>query len=89
MRYKPVYFISRRLVVQGGCPENVHQKRAEAGGLQTKEKQYVPDYLSIAGNELMAFEIGPGGTVIFEPSLKQRGMEVKNFHLQTKRKAGT
>ena len=51
----------------------MHQKRAEAGGLQTKEKQYVPDYLSIAGNELMAYEIGAGGTVIFEPSLKTTG----------------
>ena len=42
------------------CVRNV-QKLAEAGSLRTREMQYVPDYLSIAGNELMAYEIGAGG----------------------------
>ena len=42
------------------CVRNV-QKLAEAGGLRTREMQYVLDYLSITGNELMAYEMGAGG----------------------------
>lgn len=45
----------------GMCVKNV-QKLAEAGGLRTREMQYVPDYLSVAGNDLMAYEMGAGGT---------------------------
>ena len=43
----------------GMCVGNV-QKRMGNHGTLTREMQYVPDYLSGTGNELMAYEIGAG-----------------------------
>ena len=43
----------------GMCVGNV-QKRMGHHGPLTREMQYVPDYLSGTGNELMAYEIGAG-----------------------------
>ena len=45
--------------VLGMCVGNVQKRMGDHGPL-TREMQYVPDYLSGTGNELMAYEIGAG-----------------------------